>query len=146
MTSKYTGIRFAKWVLSIVGKPIDSDGVFGNQCVDIPKHYTTHVLYPSLTARAVGIFGNGKDIYANAKKTYFQKIPYKKGLIAHRGDIVSYRATSTNKYGHTAVVTSPRWANGSSYTVVEQNGFNPSGVAYKAKRNYNNLIGFVRHK
>lgn len=146
--SKYSPLRFSRWVKKVLNDPdgVNADGVFGNQCVDIPKDYTETVLYPDLNAWTVGIHGNGKDIYKNAKDKYFTKIPRSKKQRPGRGDIVCWGATPTNKYGHTAVVTSLKITNRGSFTVVEQNGFNPSGVAYKVKRNYNNLIGIVRHK
>ena len=146
MLAKYTPLRFINWKNSIKGKPVNPDLVFGNQCVDVPKHYVNKVLFPSLGWAKVGIRGNGKDVYNNALSKYFNKVPYKRGVRASRGDIVCYHGTSTNKYGHVAVVVSRRWRNGSQYTVIEQNGFNPSGVAYEAVRNYNNCEGLLRFK
>lgn len=147
--SKYSPLRFAAWARKVVGSEIDADGVFGNQCVDVPKDYSQKVLYPGLSWAQVGLYGDGKDIYKNAKTTYFTKVPYNRSRTkcrAQRGDIISWGATATNKYGHTAVVTSRKLFNAHSFTVVEQNGFNPDGTAYKAKRTYKNMIGIVRHK
>lgn len=146
MTSKYSPTRFIKWYRSILNKPINTDGVFGNQCVDVPKDYSQRVLYPTKTWAEVGLYGDGKDIYRNAKPAYFTKIPASQKKRVGRGDIICWGATKTNKYGHTAVVISLKVTNRTSFTVVEQNGFNPSGVAYKAKRNYNNMVGIVRHR
>lgn len=148
MSSKYSPTRFIKWSKVVLNDKngVNADGVFGNQCVDIPKDYSQKVLYPTKTWRQVGIYGNGKDIYKNALLKYFTKIPASKKVTVKRGDIVCWGATKTNKYGHTAVVSSRRIFNRTSFTVIEQNGFNPSGLAYKAKRNYNNLIGIVRYR
>jgi hypothetical protein len=149
--SSYTPLGFAKWVRKVLNDAngVDSDGVFGNQCVDVPKDYTETVLYPKLSAYEVGIHGNGKDIYKNAKLDYFIKVPYsisRRLCWAQRGDIICWGATATNKYGHTAVVVSRKLFNRHSFTVVEQNGFNPDGKAYKVKRTYKNMVGIVRHK
>ena len=146
MKSKYSPLRFYRWKRKALGTGIDQDGVFGNQCVDVPKDYSEKVLYPHLTWQQVGLYGNGKDIYKNANPLYFTKIPASKKVTVKRGDILCWGATKTNKYGHTAVVTSRRIYNKKSFTVIEQNGFNPSGKAYEVKRDYTNLVGIVRYK
>lgn len=144
--SGYTPRKFSKWVRYALKRHIDEDGVFEAQCVDVPKNLVDKLLYPKIGWAKVGLYGNGKDIYKNAKTAYFKKYTHKKGHRVQRGDILSYGATKTNKYGHTCVVISHKIFNRKSFTVIEQNGFNPSGVAYKAKRNYNNLVGVVRAK
>lgn len=143
MKSQYSPLRFSRWKRKALNTHINTDGVFGAQCVDVPKDYSEKVLYPNLSWKQVGLYGNGKDIYANANPLYFTKI---RKATVQRGDIVCWGATKTNKYGHTAVVTSRRIFNRNSFTVIEQNGFNPSGKAYEVKRDYTNLVGIVRHK
>lgn len=132
--------NFQDWVNSVVGKPIDVDGVYGDQCVDVAESYCKFLWPGNNWPQELG-FGNAKDLFNNSNPNYFRKINYSPGLAPQQGDMVIYGATASNPYGHIAVVES---ATPSDIVVVEQNGFNPSGNAYVTHRTYANMIGFIR--
>lgn len=142
-------VRFGPWLTSIVGKGINVDKYAGNQCVDVIMSFVQYI-YPQHTWEQLLGYGNAKDLYAGAdpKQERLQKIPYKAGMKFQRGDIVFYGAVPGNPFGHVLVVTSRHFKNlGSTFNAVEQNGFNPSGVAYKITRPYtDNIIGVLRPK
>lgn len=133
-------MSFNNWKNSVVGHHIDVDGVYGAQCVDVAESFCKY-FWPTQNWPTELGYGNAKDLYKNSNPIYFQKIPYRAGIKAKQGDLIVYGATPTNAYGHIAVVIS---ANTSTVTVVEQNGFNPTGAAYIATRGYTNCTGFLR--
>lgn len=140
-------VRFGPWLTSIIGKGINVDKYAGNQCVDVIMSFVQYI-WPHHTWEQLLGYGNAKDLYNSADLAYFDKIPYKLGVKFQRGDIVVYGAVTGNPYGHILVVTSRHFLNlRFTFNAVEQNGFNPSGVAYKITRPYtNNIIGVLRPK
>lgn len=132
-------MNFQTWYDQTLGKPIDVDGAFGDQCVDVAMSWAQFCFPGHKWPELLG-YGDAKDLFNASNANYFEKLSPQ---TAHQGDLVVFGATSTNPYGHIAVVVN---GYADSMNVIEQNGFNPSGVAYLAQRPYNNVIGLLRPK
>lgn len=121
-------------------KRIDFDKAFGSQCVDLFRQYSKEVLE---IKEHTGAVKGAKDLYLNFDKMplmqkYFQKI-----YTPHKGDIVVFNSSSTNDYGHVAIVL---YATNKTIVVFEQDGFNQSKGAYIGYWNYDRVLGFLRRK
>ena len=91
-TSK-TADEAIAWVKSKVGTPIDYDGAYGYQCVDLILAY-----YHYLGVSTVS--GNAKDYATNTLPSGWTR---KKGGTPQKGDILVYSGTSSNENGHVAI-------------------------------------------
>jgi hypothetical protein len=132
-------MTYAQWKAQAIGQPIDIDHAYGDQCVDVYLDYIQKVLGVQNWASVSG-YGNAKDMINTYNPAYFDKlIPAN----AQQGDVIVYGPTATNSAGHIAIVDS---VNGTSVTVIEQNGFNPTGVCYVTTRSYANSLGLLRIK
>lgn len=122
------------------GKPVDFDGVYGAQCVDLFRQYAKEVLcIPEHTGPVEG----AKDLYKNYKnmpkeQLYFDRVPASQKLKC--GDVVVYDSTPTNKYGHVAILLGDT---GEGLLVFEQNGFTQDGAKIVLRSRYN-LLGALR--
>lgn len=131
---------FTPWYNFSLGKPINTDGAYGNQCVDVVTAWSEY-LWPDLRYWQTIGFGDARMLYAGASSAYFEKIPYSPGVVPKMGDIFVKKGTIGNPEGHTGAVKS---ATASSMQTLEQNGYNSSGVSYAFNQSYNNVIGFLR--
>lgn len=123
-------VNWARWR---VKNPIDWDGCYGVQCVDLIAAY-----YNYLGTRTPG--GNGCDYAWNKLPSGWQRIKYYKGFTPQPGDIAVWTYT-TSKYGHVAVVIS---ANTSSMYVAEQLGSNHTGREHSYSYSYGTFYGVIR--
>lgn len=80
------------WVKSQVGKPLDQDGLYGEQCVDLIRYY---YLYLGVSP----VQGNGCDYATNSLPSGWTRV---KGGRPQKGDILVYSGT----YGHVAIYES----------------------------------------
>lgn len=140
-------MTFDQWYTGAIGRGMDPDGVYGFQCVDVAKDYSA-AIFPGVHWRDSIGYGNAKDLYAGASTKYFDKIannPHDLNQLPSRGDIIVWNATSTNPYGHIAVVVA---ADSKGVTVVEQDGFAPTKPAYQKVRLWGQkpCIGWLRPK
>ena len=85
------------WARSQVGKGLDYDGAYGNQCVDFICYY-----YQYLGQRSPG--GNGSDYTWNALPAGWTRI---QGAVPRKGDILVYTG-GFNNYGHVAIYSADR--------------------------------------
>jgi N-acetylmuramoyl-L-alanine amidase len=82
----------------------DFDGAFGAQCVDLARFYIRDVLgftNPGPVVGAQDFFFN----YDKDSKLYgqFQKVINSPSATPERGDVVLFKATPKNQYGHVCV-------------------------------------------
>ena len=113
------------WVKSKLGKGIDYDGAYGNQCVDLIKAYYSYLgQSPSL--------GNGAGYTSNTLPAGWDRL---KGVKPEKGDILIYTG-GYGGYGHVAIYESDKshyhqnW-NGHSYVErVTYTYNNVSGITY----------------
>ncbi len=123
-------------------KKVDFDGAFGAQCVDLFRQYCRDVLNIPHTGVVVG----AKDLYEKydqlpLEKKYFEKIKYE-SQTPRVGDVVIFKATPQNRYGHVAIVLE---ADSLQLTAFEQDGFRQDG-AKKATWSYQRVMGFLRKR
>ena len=119
------------------GKKVDFDGKYGAQCVDLYRAYCRDVLDIQQTPAVAG----AKDIIT---KPGVLEVTRDSALADYsRGDILVWDATSSNKYGHVAILVAVY--NTKYFVVFEQDGFKQDG-AKLAFRSREGLLGCLWHK
>ena len=119
------------------GKKVDFDGKYGAQCVDLYRAYCRDVLDIQQTPAVAG----AKDIIT---KPGVLEVTRDSTLADYsRGDILVWDATSSNKYGHVAILVAVY--NTKYFVVFEQDGFKQDG-ARLAFRSREGLLGCLWRK
>lgn len=119
------------------GKKVDFDGKYGAQCVDLYRAYCRDVLDIQQTPAVAG----AKDIIT---KPGVLEVTRDSALADYsRGDILVWDATSSNKYGHVAILVAVY--NTKYFVVFEQDGFKQDG-AKLAFRSREGLLGCLWRK
>jgi hypothetical protein len=114
------------------GKKVDFDGKYGAQCVDLYRAYCRDVLDIQQTPAVTG----AKDIIT---KPGVLEVTRDSALADYsRGDVLVWDATSSNKYGHVAILVAVY--NTKYFIVFEQDGFKQNG-AKLAFRSREGLLG-----
>ena len=124
------------------GKKVDFDGRYGCQCVDLFRQYCEDVLKIPHTGGVIG----ASELYTKyeampLEKKYFEKIEFK-GTPPIAGDVVIFKPTKKNGFGHVAIVLA---ADNLSMTVLEQDGYAQTGTKF-AYWKYNHVLGFLRKR
>lgn len=119
------------------GKKVDFDGKYGAQCVDLYRAYCRDVLDIQQTPAVAG----AKDIIT---KPGVLEVTKDSTLADYsRGDVLVWDATSSNKYGHVAILVAVY--NTKYFVVFEQDGFKQDG-AKLAFRSREGLLGCLWRK
>lgn len=119
------------------GKKVDFDGKYGAQCVDLYRAYCRDVLDIQQTPAVAG----AKDIIT---KPGVLEVTRDSALADYsRGDVLVWDATSSNKYGHVAILVAVY--NTKYFIVFEQDGFKQDG-AKLALRSREGLLGCLWRK
>ncbi|MBQ2481543.1 MAG: CHAP domain-containing protein [Treponema sp.] len=119
------------------GKKVDFDGKYGAQCVDLYRAYCRDVLDIQQTPAVAG----AKDIIT---KPGVLEVTRDSALADYsRGDVLVWDATSSNKYGHVAILVAVY--NTKYFVVFEQDGFKQDG-AKLAFRSREGLLGCLWRK
>jgi hypothetical protein len=119
------------------GKKVDFDGKYGAQCVDLYRAYCRDVLDIQQTPAVAG----AKDIIT---KPGVLEVTKDSALADYsRGDVLVWDATSSNKYGHVAILVAVY--NTKYFVVFEQDGFKQDG-ARLAFRSREGLLGCLWRK
>ena len=119
------------------GKKVDFDGKYGAQCVDLYRAYCRDVLDIQQTPAVAG----AKDIIT---KPGVLEVTKDSALADYsRGDVLVWDATSSNKYGHVAILVAVY--NTKYFIVFEQDGFKQDG-AKLAFRSREGLLGCLWRK
>jgi LysM repeat protein len=119
------------WIASAVGRNMNPDGAFGNQCVDLVDQYGQDI-FGVPWPKSVGGVNGAKGLLDAAPDAYWIRINNdltKPNQIPMRGDVIVWGGDASNVYGHTAVVES---ADTTFVHVIQENGnFNwlPAGRA-----------------
>lgn len=109
------------WLSKAVGRPMDPDGAYGYQCVDLVDQYAQDI-FGIRWQDSVGGVGGARELLDRVPDEYWVRIdnnPNDPNLIPQRGDVVVWDGDETNEFGHTAVVLG---ADTSGMNVVQQNG------------------------
>ena len=133
-------MKLEEFVKKNIGKKVDYDGRFGAQCVDLFRQYCQDVLCIPHTGGVEG----AKDLFINyekmeKEKRYFSKITGKSII---PGDVAIWADSSTNKYGHVAIIVGTI---NDDLIVFEQDGFKQDGARI-ALRSTDRLLGALRKK
>ena len=119
------------------GKKVDFDGKYGAQCVDLYRAYCRDVLDIQQTPAVAG----AKDIIT---KPGVLEVTRDSALADYsKGDVLVWDATSSNKYGHVAILVAVY--NTKYFIVFEQDGFKQDG-AKLAFRSREGLLGCLWRK
>lgn len=129
-----------KFISTYIGKKVDYDKKFGAQCVDLFRQYCQDVLNIPHTGSVDG----AKELFTNYSKLpleikYFDRIT--RGPIT--GDIAIYDGTSSNIFGHVAIVIGNMA--GRDLLLFEQDGFKQDGAKLTI-RTIDNLLGYLHPK
>lgn len=128
--SHYTEVL--NWMKKYEGKPIDEDGVYGAQCVDLVNRYAREVHGEKYSR------GNGKDKALNFARDYGWKF-VGPNETAQAGDVISWGTSWGGGYGHTAVVLEDK---GSYIRGFDQN---PNAPRIRDIRKID-VVGYARPK
>lgn len=120
------------------GKPIDTDGAYGPQCMDLMNQYTVDVLgLPLNTLAAPTAYQS--YLYGDPD---FERISNANGNAPEPGDII-YWDTRVGESGHVAVYVSG-WGN-KEFTSFDQNW--PVGsISHLQNHDYYGVTGWLRYK
>lgn len=130
-------MTLTQFIKQNLGSKVDFDGNFGSQCVDLYRQYCADVLCVPQSPAVDG----AKDIINNPGTL---KVTRDSALADYsRGDVLIWGATSSNKYGHVAILVSVY--NTKYFVVLEQDGFKQDGVKL-AFRSRENLLGCLYKK
>lgn len=113
-------IQYA-WAAEVIGKALDPDGHYGNQCVDTIDHYAQYI-FGVPWQQCVGGVNGARNLLDVAPDKYWQRIDYYHGFIPQQFDVLVFDGDSLNQFGHTCV----NWwsnPNGISMDVIQQDGF-----------------------
>lgn len=110
------------WVRSKAGQPLDYDGAYGAQCVDLICFY-----YKYLGQASPG--GYAKEYRTNALPSGWQRL---QGVQPQRGDILVYNPSAKNEAGHVAIYES-------DYSTWHQNYADRQYVVNVTNVRYNNF-------
>lgn len=128
-------LSFEEFVKKYTGVLVDYDGNYGGQCVDLYRQYLKDCFGITKAPAVVG----AKDIWDQPPQG-FEKITNTPEGIPNAGDIMIWKATSNNPYGHVGIVVN---AAASSFNSFDQNF--PSGSLPRVIRHtYTNVIGWLR--
>lgn len=134
-------MNYTEWRQQALGRPIDIDKHYGNQCVDVYLDYIQKVIGVANWWEVSG-YGNAKDLLLTFNPKYFDRLP-SRGL-PQQGDVIFYGGTAGNPDGHVAIVDN---ANNVGVSCIEQNGLSPNGTCYQKFRAWNgNCTGWLRPK
>ncbi len=114
------------------GKPLDVDGLFLGQCVDVSKAYFTEVLgLPPFKGNAIDYFLTPPPGFKKISKGFFNS--------PNPGDLVIWN-TNYNQYGHIGICN---WSRGWDFQVFQQNDPEGSPCHFK-EYSYKNVLGWLR--
>lgn len=135
--------NFKVWKKGAIGRKIDVDHAYGDQCVDVPDD-NSQAIFKKPYGQTLG-HGNAKDLFHTASPSYFKKVvnnPHDPNQIPPQNAYLCYGAFHGNPYGHISVADT---MNRVGANQIEQNGFNPNGRCYETFRSYSAipLIGWL---
>ena len=129
---------FDDFITKWTGKPIDYDGIYPNQCMDLMHFYKQEVL--GLTDKNLLSAPTASQAYTNFTATnYFQKIDNSPLNMPQKGDILFF-GTKIGPFGHVCIVYSANVLNFKSFDANWPTGSLP----HIQDHNYNGVLGWLR--
>ena len=118
------------------GRPLDFDGFYGYQCMDLAQFYNKEVV------NGARLMGNAKDVWDTYPQDKYTKIANTPTGVPLKGDIVIWKGMPGNQYGHIAVFDN---GNVNSFVSFDQNW--PVGsYCHLQNHNYNYVLGWLHPK
>lgn len=132
-----------KFVDKYIGKKVDFDNQFGAQCVDLFRQFCQDVW----NVPHLGGVNGAKDIYLNyenmsAEIKFTDRVEYTGASRPQEGDVVIFRESSSNQYGHIAICL---YSTERIIIVFEQDGFVQNGAKI-GTWSYDRLLGWLVKK
>jgi hypothetical protein len=124
-----------KWT----GKPVDFDGIYPNQCMDLAHQYIFEVL--GITDRSVIATPSAYQVYTQFKwSKYFYKIANTPVAVPIKGDVLVF-GQQVGADGHICIVTD---ADINRFRSFDANW--PVGsLPHIQEHNYNGVLGWLRY-
>lgn len=141
-------INFQAWRHSVIGRAIDVDKEFGDQCVDVDLDYG-EALFPGVAWRTVfPPVAKAKQMFGNYNPKYFEQIVNQHSdpnQVPRQGDIMVFDGRPGFEDGHTGVCDD---ASAEGYSLIMQDGTNPTGTCFEQYRpwGYRPCLGWLRPK
>jgi hypothetical protein len=116
--------------------PIDFDGYFGNQCMDLYRQYVQEALgFPQSP-----LVPGAADVWDTFLGAYYDRIVNTPTAVPEKGDIIIWRRAGGLPDGHIALLVS---GDISTFMSFDQNW--PSGShCHHQNHNYTNVLGWLR--
>jgi surface antigen len=132
-------MTYQEFVKKYLGKGIDWDKKYGNQCVDVYRQYC-HELGFKQSPPVVG----AKDIWDTYLKSDWDRVTNTPDGVPLQGDVIIW-GDKVGKYGHVGICDS---ANKSSFISIDQNWPDDggTGVLKQVKHTYTGVLGWLRSK
>ena len=123
-TSQARAAAVQGFIKKYTNHPVDFDGQYGNQCMDLAERYNRDVVHGGATDAPV-LGGDATDPWTSKTPPIgYTRIPWKPGAVPQVGDLVIWKAT------HIAIFQS---GDANTYTTFDQNwptGSPPSLVSH----------------
>ena len=132
-------MNFGDFIIKYSGQPVDTDGAYGYQCMDLMhkfKYDVLNLLDPTLLQAPAA-----KYVYLNFRAewgTYFEKIPNTPTGVPKAGDIVLWNGID----GHVAIFVN---GNVMDFISFDQN-FPVGSLPHTQYHNYYNVLGWLRKR
>ena len=123
--------------------------VRGGQCVGLYRQYIVDVWKIAAGLEGLGATGGAEGLFTRfhsdvgpRTRQFCELIEFRPGMVPQAGDVVVFRSTPTNRFGHVAIFVEPG-KQPNTMEVFEQNGFRLDG-AKMATWNYDRVMGWLR--
>lgn len=117
-----TPTTIVEWLATAQGVPMNPDGHYGLQCVDLADQYAQDIFGVPWNVCLGGVTG-AKQLLDAAPDAYWTRTdnnPNDPNAVPSQGDVVVFAGSAINEWGHVAVVDS---ADASGMWVIQQDGF-----------------------
>lgn len=124
-----------KWL----GKGIDFDGNYGNQCFDVYRQYCKELGFKQSPPSE-----GAKDIWENYLPEHFDKIINTTSGVPEQGDVIIW-GVKIGKYGHVAIFDR---GDDKAFVSIDQNWPTDGGkgVLHEVNHSYTGVLGWLRPK
>jgi hypothetical protein len=130
-------ITFDAFIAKYTDKPVDYDGIYPNQCMDLMHLYVEEVL--GFTEKSLLAAPSASQAYLNYSGSEFQKIDNSFLNVPQKGDILFF-GTKVGPYGHVCIFTSGNVLNFKSFDANWPVGSLP----HIQDHNYIGVLGWLR--
>ena len=130
-------MTFDEFIKQYTNKPVDFDGIYPNQCMDLMHQYAYDVL--GITDKSVLAKPSAYQVFTQfAWPNYFEKVTNTPDGVPQKGDIVIF-GTYVGAYGHVCV-----FVNGDVNTFNSFDANWPTGtLPHIQGHNYNGVLGWL---